>query len=158
MIGQNTNLRNLATILEAKAVKQEEVAKTIRARSEEEFAKQFAFELVRRKLELTKLAFEQQSDDDFPFLIKLDKGHLVGVTPRKLFEKESGNQIDMYCDRVKSKFDDFKNSSGIIMCLPYMMNGKTLREGLYRQLPIGFVNLGYDNNSLERRFRQYSSK
>lgn len=155
MIGQNTNLRNLATRIEAAGVKQEEVAKTIKARSLDDFSKQFTFELVRRKLELSKVPFEEQIEEDFPFLIKLDKGHIIGVTPRKLLEDERRTQIDMYCGRVKSKFDNFKNSSGIIMCLPYMMNGKTLRDELYRQLPIGFVNVGYDNNSLERRFRQY---
>ena len=158
MEGQNTNLRNLAIRIEAAGVKQEEVAKTIRARNEEDFARQFALKIVRRKLELAKLVFEELSYEDFPFLIKIDKGHIIGVTPRKLLEKERGNQIDMYCGRVKSKFDNFKNSSGIIMCLPYMMNGKTLREELYRQLPIAFVNVGYDNNSLERRFRQYCTK
>ena len=159
MIGQNTNIRNLATILEASGVKQEEVAKSIQARSQEQFDSTFACEIVRRKLKLSRFAFEEQSDVDFPFLIKLDKGFVVGVTPRKLLNDERKNHVDMYCSRIKSKFDDFKTSSGIVMCLPYLMNGKNLREQqLYKQLPIGFVNLSYTQDSLERRFRDYCLK
>lgn len=158
MIGQNVNLRPFATRLEAIAVKQEEIAKTIQARSQEQFDSSFTLEIVRRKLEMSKLVFQEQSYSDFPFLIKSGNGFLVGVTPRKLLEDERKNQMNMYCNKIKSRFDDFKNSSGIIMFLPYLMNGNTLRDELYRQLPIGFVNLCYDNNSLERRFRQYSLK
>lgn len=158
MIGQNLDLRKLATRLEAIAVKQEEVAKTIQARSQEQFDRLFAYTIVRRKLELSKLGFEEQEDTNFPFLIKQDKGFIVGVTSRNLLKDERKNQVNLYCNKVNSNNDNFKNISGIVMCFPYLMNGNTLREELYRQLPIAFVNLGYDKNSLERRFREYCLK
>lgn len=158
MKGQNLNLRPLAKRLESIVVKQEDVAKEIKASNVEDFARIFALEIVKKKLVLSKLDFEEREENDFPFLINQDGGYFVGVVPRKLLKDERKNKVESYCNKVSSKFGDFKIYPGVILFLPYLMNSNILREQLYDRLHIGFVNLAYDNRSLERRFNEYCLK
>ena len=158
MIGQNPNLKSLATLLEATRVKQEEVAKQIKAGSQDGFDREFAFEIVRRKLDLSRLSFEKFNTSNFPFQVDKDKGYLISIVHTRLLDDDRKSEVNMYCRFLMANYDDFDEYSGIIMCLPYLMNGNNLREQLSKQLPIGFVNLAYDANSLERRFQQYCLK
>ncbi len=148
------SLKKLVSRLDGTPVKHEEIAKMISAKSQVEFDKLFALELTRKKLDLSNVSYND-SESEFPFLVDQDESYIVGISPRELMVDTRKSTILKYSRSLKSKCDNFKTHEGIILFLPYMMNGNKIRQSLEKEIPVAFVNLGYDSNSLERRFRKY---
>lgn len=129
----------------------------------ETFVQDFSKEIVKQKINknnsLTLLQNRLLSNSNFPYMIYDGEDfYLVKIEPEKM-EKENKKQIKSYASKLKNDLERIEKAikiktKGIIYFTPFLLNGKKKRDVFSQNLPIRFVNLHYDENSLERRIEE----
>lgn len=147
------NLKQTAIHLDTTKIENlEYIGRSIKSPTQTEYNKAYAEEIVRQKIANSKLPHEIFSID-FPYKIAQEEGEIfLMISPELMVQDTSKNQIEQYSSKIKRRLPE--NNLGIIYFLPFQMNGDRIREIFQRNLEVRFVNLPYNQNSLERRFRE----
>lgn len=153
-------LKQIASLLNGTTIENlEDIARNIRAHSQAEYSEKFALEIARQKLEKSGVAYTAYNGE-FQYFIRenglREKGYiLVGVSPGLIIPDTRKNALVAYAKKLRQSLN---GCSGLIQFFPFQMNGKDVRAILEKEIYIAFINLPYDQKSLERRFRQYCSR
>lgn len=133
----------------------EEIAKRIKARSPEEYQQLFAYAIAGQKLEKSGMPYAKGGLGLFDYTLDVLGSVGVVVHPGPITPDLHKFHVQNYIQRLRKGFN---GHAGVIFFLPIQMNGRVVTKLLENGLDCGFVNLAYDNKSLERRFNAYSRK
>lgn len=149
-------LKQLETILVAARIENlEAIARSISASNQSDYDLLYATEIARQKLRNSGLKVNE-IHGNFPFEAEYQGlKYLVAVSPR-IVVPDLNSQVQRYARSLRSASQDYE---GIIQFLPFLMNGKKLRDKIEKEIrkPIAFVDLSYNSDSLERRFGEYGN-
>ncbi len=150
------SLKQIVARLESTSIDNlEEIARGIRAEDQQEYADLFAQTIVQQKIERSGIPY-QEGFGGFPYVLQGDQNILVRLSAGLIIPDTRKSSLEVYAKRVNGQMERSPDRySGLIHFLPFLINGKAVRAVLEREMNVTFINLPYDERSLERRFRQY---
>jgi hypothetical protein len=156
--GKRTQLAKI--ISSTKIKKLPLIAETIKdSQSIQDYQDKFTYKLVEHKLLKTKEIEILDFECSLPFGIKYD-GVFYGVdySVKELFPNNSQKYIASYITNFDKKLNQegYGFRGGILHFLPYVMNSNTILKKLENKVQIKFIDLSYNNNSIEGLTKQYA--
>jgi len=154
----NKNIERLANTLWVAEIKNIEViAKNTIANTSEDYAKNFAENIVKEKLD--KIGLPYSLNGGVNSLEYLDQKFLIMISPGQILPKNGKENVKRHAHKIIATMKEH-SLSGAIYFMPFLMNNGNVRNILQKELSqkdasIGFVNLPYDSKSLERRIIAY---
>lgn len=135
----------------------ESIAENTYAHDKDGYVTNFAENIAKAKLEESHLPYSLNGD--LRFVEYNDQKFLIMVSPVEILPKSGKENVKRHAHKMIKTMEE-NNLSGTIYFMPFLLNNRNVRDILQKEISqkkssIGFVNIPYDGNSLERRINTY---
>lgn len=160
--------RLIMTLDSAKIPKQKEIIENLENVPRSQFRKEFTEAIVLEKIKNSgknirafSIPYTTQEESNIPFAVHDGENfYFLKIESEKLDSHKSEirkHYGEINTDIKKAKKIMKVKVNNLIYATPFLINGKKIRDQLYRNLPVEFLNIRVDSNSLERKIKEHQS-